>query len=229
MINKLARQRNDGKPLKIVGDPSILNHPNIPKPLHGVAPRAVHKVRGWWVNERRQALAAAGEYCAACGVHHSMLAYGKYKLEVHEQYHIDYQRGRTEYVGSVAICKACHTFIHCGRLYAMYMKGEITPAYFEKIMTSGLHTLKNAGLKPSWNQALIWMLYLGYSEITAYPKLKERGIEVPDSGRVMWDDWRMCVTDPATGEIHEYAPVMTEQQWLDRYGGGAERIHNTRG
>ena len=73
------------------------------------------------------------------------------------------------------------------------------------------------------------MLYLGYSEVTAYPKLKERGIEVPDSGRVMCDDWRMCVTDPATGEIHEYAPVMTEQQWLDKYGGGAERVHNTRG
>ena len=47
-------------------------------------------------------------------------------LEVHETYDIDFKAGVAVYSGAVALCHACHQFIHSGRLLAVLEKGEIS-------------------------------------------------------------------------------------------------------
>lgn len=189
---------------------SILTHENIPKPLHGTAPRVVKKSpRGWWLNEKRQVLARANEHCECCNVHQSQSRYRAGRLEVHEQYDIDHKRGRMTYAGSVALCHTCHAFIHSGRLYAMWSKQQIGNSYFETVMLHGFNLLREAGLKPAFTQAVAWLQYIGNKDIDRV--LQERGIVVP-SCTVAWDDWRLVVD----GE--EFCPVMTEKEWSEKYG-----------
>ncbi len=193
-------------------DASILCHPNIPKPLHGTAPRVVKKSpRAWWLNQKRGALAKADNHCMACGIHKDLVPYRPGVLEAHEQYSIDYSRGHMTYVGCVAICNACHIFIHSGRLTAMYQKNTVSRRYFRDIMTRGFDVLRKAGLQPSFSQATAWLAQLGYSPEHVHEELAKRGIVVPVD-LIRWDDWRLVVD----GEY--YKPVLSEQEWENKYG-----------
>lgn len=193
-------------------NPNILTHSNIPKPLHGTAPRVVKKSpRGWWTRERKQALSMANEHCQACGIHKSLAPYRPGTLETHETYSIDYSRGHMTYTGSVAICAACHIFIHSGRLTAMYQKGTVSWRYFRDIMTRGFDVLRRAGLKPSFSQATAWLSQIGYSPEHIHEELVKRGIQVPVDN-IKWADWRLIVD----GEY--YSPVLTEDEWEVKYG-----------
>lgn len=48
--------------------PWLLLHPNIPKPLHGLAPRVI-KGEKWFNQTKREAKAKLNQHCWACGVH----------------------------------------------------------------------------------------------------------------------------------------------------------------
>jgi len=82
-------------------DPSILLHPQIPKPLHLMAPR-VFLGNKWWDNVRRDAYWCHGYYCHACGVDGTGNK-SKIGLEAHEMYDIDYVTGRVEFLDAVSI------------------------------------------------------------------------------------------------------------------------------
>lgn len=125
--------------------PELLLMPNVPKPLHGVAPRVVLGAK-WWEKTRREAYASTGQRCAACGVPKRSALFHPW-LEAHEVYEIRYSTGRATYVETVPLCHACHNFIHDGRLWALMKKGEVTVEKFELVMEHGLRVLSAAGLK----------------------------------------------------------------------------------
>lgn len=129
--------------------PEILLCPNIPKPLHGLAPRIVLG-KEWWDNERREAYKKTNNYCAACEIHASDAKYYK-RLEAHESYNYDYKKGTLEYIESVALCHSCHNFIHSGRMRHMVNKGEISLDKELDILTHGERILnKNKLIKKEY-------------------------------------------------------------------------------
>ena len=90
--------------------PELLTHPNIPKPLHGITPRDILG-KAWWDQQRQIAYRERHYHCWACGVHKSQAAYYQW-LEGHESYDIDYVHGIVTLREIVALCHACHSFIH---------------------------------------------------------------------------------------------------------------------
>jgi hypothetical protein len=124
--------------------PSILLHPTIPLPLHGLNPRTM-KGKSWWDGVRQIAYATNDFRCWACNVHKSKAKYHRW-LEAHEAYKIDYLKGRMELDLIVALCHSCHNFIHKGRLSILQDSGKITEEKFLDIITHGVSVLEEAGL-----------------------------------------------------------------------------------
>ena len=124
--------------------PEVLLLPQIPKPMHGLAPRVVLGTK-WW-DETRQACYKSTDYhCVACGVHKTQ-ARGPKWLEAHERYRTDYKVCRLYYLEAVPLCHFCHNYIHQGRLQALLEKHQITQHKFVQIMQHGERVLVKAGL-----------------------------------------------------------------------------------
>ena len=124
--------------------PEVLMLPQIPKPMHGLAPRVIMGSK-WW-NETRQASYASTNYhCIACKVH-KLQARGPKWLEGHEVYETYYIAGRMVYVETVPLCNFCHNYIHQGRLEALLDKGQITQARYATVIQHGERVLSMSGL-----------------------------------------------------------------------------------
>lgn len=87
--------------------PSLLGQANIPKPLHGINPRTIMGTAAW--AKHRQIIVQNNPYCAACGVENC-------RLDLHEDYEIDYSNCIMKIRSYVPLCKRCHSFIHSGLL-----------------------------------------------------------------------------------------------------------------
>lgn len=128
--------------------PEILTHPNIPKPLHGIAPRIV-KGKVWWDIERRKCYEKAGQMCECCGTPREH-AWPNRWLEAHETY--EYKYGIFTFVGVVCLCPACHKFIHSGLTQLLFERGELSLDTYERIRKHGHYILKQNGLTEKWKE-----------------------------------------------------------------------------
>jgi hypothetical protein len=122
-------------------DPTILLHPNIPKPLHGLNPRTIMGDKAWL--ELSSRVRGSTSCCMACGT--SKFTTGT--LDCHEEYEIDYAKGTSRLKRYVAICKSCHDFIHCGRMKNMMKTGQLSRSYYIKILLRGRAILKKHKLR----------------------------------------------------------------------------------
>lgn len=129
-------------------EPEILLHPNIPKPLHGIAPRVIAGKK-WWDEERERAYDTADFYCQACGVAKERAKYFKW-LEAHEMYLFDHVNGTLTYDRSVALCHSCHNFIHDGRMKMMVKGGTMDRDKMQEIREHGFKILEAHDLMPAW-------------------------------------------------------------------------------
>jgi hypothetical protein len=125
--------------------PQILCHPNIPKPLHGVAPRAIMGEE-WWDKTRKEVYKRYSFHCIACGVWKPDAKKHQW-LEAHEFYNINYSTGVVQIMSIEPLCHYCHNFIHSGRLESLIDKGEITPDEGKEILAHGFAILKKHKLK----------------------------------------------------------------------------------
>ena len=98
--------------------PWVLATPQIPKPMHTMAPRTVFG-QEWWDIERKKAYAKTNDCCIACGVHKTK-AKVKQWVEAHELYNFDYPKGKMIYLETVPLCHLCHNYIHFGRVTAVH-------------------------------------------------------------------------------------------------------------
>lgn len=126
-------------------NPSILLHPQIPKPMHGMAPRTVLG-QAWWNKEREAAYASTNYHCEACGVPKWEAKYHKW-LEAHEVYDINYLTGQMVYERSAPLCHFCHNYIHSGRLQWLFETQRINHQKYAAIIQHGDKVLANAKLK----------------------------------------------------------------------------------
>jgi len=166
-------------------DPSILCHPNIPKPLHGIAPRVIAG-DAWWDAQRKKAYEEAYFRCQACGTPKANVLGKKKWLEAHETYEYDYKNGRLTFKKLVALCPYCHSFIHSGRLNMLYESGQLSVEDYAAILLHGNKVLKNA-------------------------KLKNRHLARHDTPCwVRWKDWRMVFEGREYGPS-----TTCEDDWID--------------
>jgi hypothetical protein len=143
--------------------PELLLGGNIPRPMHGLNPRTI-KGQEWWDIQRQAAYERTNFHCLACGVHKSKAKYHQW-LEAHEDYLIDYQKGRMRLLSINALCHSCHMFIHDKFLEQQYLKGKITRNEYYDIINHGMAILKRHRLK-----------------FTRPPRSLTR-----------WEDWRMVI------------------------------------
>lgn len=155
-------------------EPEILLHPPIPLPMFGLAPRVVMDAQ-WWAKVKAEAYAQYNYTCAACGIPKETAPFRKW-LEAHECYTIDYQQGRMNYVKTVALCHACHNYIHRARLDAMCELGQISKEKRAAIIRRGDGVLERAGL----------LMEKMAAEITANSTCHQ-------IDAVPWGDWRLVV------------------------------------
>lgn len=112
---------------------SILSQPNIPKPLHGLSPRTILGQTKWDIL-RKSVYKKYNNRCACCG------ASGR--MEAHEVYDIDYEKGIATYKTIYALCHECHSFIHSGLLEKLYTDNTITREKYIHILRHGVKILK---------------------------------------------------------------------------------------
>lgn len=189
--------------------PELLTHPIIPRPLHGKNPRTVMGQK-WWDVQRRMAYAKNEGCCWACGVHQRKAAYTN-RLEAHESYHIDYTKKRVELKEIVALCHACHSFIHSERLWFLYQAGKITQAKVDDVLKHGMGVLTRKHLQPAYNTMKVVLQAGGFDETAIRNYLFANGYVSPDT-TTGWSDWRLVL------DGSQYAGKFAdEQEWAKHY------------
>lgn len=173
--------------------PELLTHPNIPKPLHGINPRTIMG-QSWWDKTRKEAYAKYNQHCWACGIHKSKAKYRRW-LEAHEGYNIDYKTGTVTINEIVALCNACHNFIHSGRLYALTEKGETPINKSLSILKRGLDILEPLLLKPFAGTIRAYGELKGFSDKAIIELADYYGVDMlnveDEFTHVAWKDWKL--------------------------------------
>jgi hypothetical protein len=186
--------------------PKILLHPNIPKPLHGIAPREIYG-RGWWDKQRQAAYKKNNYCCWACGIDKNNALYYQW-LEAHEIYDVDYSIGEAKFIGVSALCHVCHNFIHSGRLVSLYRRQEVDLEKITTILRYGFGVLKDSKLKMN-PFALKVAKEVDESLFKEYFKygFHEYGVCL-----AKWDDWYMLID----GKKYK-GKFKSLQEWADYY------------
>jgi len=188
--------------MSFVTDPKILTHPNIPKPLHGLSPRAL-KGKAWWDRVRHAAYESTDYKCLACGIHKTE-AKGPKWLEAHEYWDIDYQKGICKVEKIIPLCHYCHNFIHSGRLY-MIVGIEKPKQECIEILEHGFKILKDNKLKCFYNT-------LEIAEILGANTFKVKAAKIKVNPEIKWGDWKLIL------EGQEYHSKFKDAlEWLKYY------------
>ena len=142
--------------------PELLLHPSIPLILLGVNPRTIGG-KEWWDLVRKEVYARNNHCCWACGVYQLDAVY-KQSLDAHETYSFSYEKFEAHPSEVVALCRACHQFIHWRRVRLHRIRKEV--------VIRGLRFLADAGLPvPYWQHRLARLYHWNWGE-ERYPNLE---------------------------------------------------------
>ena len=182
--------------------PEILTQPNIPKPLHGIAPRTILG-QEWWNIERQKVYASTDYHCVTCGV-------SKYEakkhlwLEAHEYWDFDYQKGICKIISIEPLCHYCHNFIHSGRL-KMIMGNEKTQDEVVDILEHGLKILSDNKLK-------CFPFTLKFAKSLKANTFGVKTYKLKMNPRIKWNDWKLVF------QGKEYrSKFKSQSEWINFY------------
>ena len=220
------------------GGAPILSMPNVPHPLHSLAPRTILGTTTW-NHMRNRCYFEANYTCEACGakvkteyydngaVHHQYHDDGtiaKRNLHAHELYSYDYNKGVARFERCVALCECCHVrFIHSGRMLTMYKQGDpLTTA--DRVLEGlehGFEQIKKYNNEHKGGEKL--RVYYAVIDYVDDPVIGEKvwdlidkyNIEfyMPDGemyprGVSVWDGWKLVI-----GNKEYDSPFHSQKEW----------------
>lgn len=176
--------------------PILLTKPNIPKPLHGINPRTIMGKRAWELY-KTNAKIKTNFSCACCGTVTS-------KLELHENYDIDYEKGVMNVNSMEPLCNYCHMFIHSGLLLVFLNNGTFSKQKVVNILEHGITILSKNNLD----------IFIGTFNLAKKLKIdtKELKVYTPPKSTISWSSW--CLI----WEGKKYYGL-TKKQWNNKYNG----------
>lgn len=220
------------------GGAPILSMPNVPHPLHTLAPRTIFGATTW-NHMRNRCYYEANYTCEACGAkvkteyyedgsikhqYHKDGTIAKRNLHAHELYTYDYEKGTAKFERCVALCECCHVrFIHSGRMLTMYKKGD--PLTTEERVLEGLEhgfeQIKKYNDEHKGGEKL--RVYYAVIEYTEEPTIGDKVKELIDKyniefympdgemypkGTPVWGHWKLVIGDK------EYkSPFNSQKDW----------------
>lgn len=182
-------------------NPSILTHPNIPKPLHGFNPRTILG-KEWWDIARKK---NDNGFCNACGI--AKKDTPEKWLEGHEFYKINYFNGEVRFDHVVNICHKCHNFIHSGRLYMLHNEGKIPLSKVLNILNHGFKILEANKLQ----------CFSGTYEVARYYNVNTLNVKpykTYGNPNLKWNDWHLLLF----GKKY-YSKFKSYEEWEKFYQG----------
>ena len=182
--------------------PDILYHPNIPKPLHGLSPRAVLG-QEWWDIQRRKAYEKNNFCCWACGIHKTEANYYHW-LEAHECYKIDYHKGVMEMKLITALCHTCHNYIHNGRLMMQVNKGEASQNFYNDVLEYG-NSILSRRIDKTLPYELIFLTFT-LESLGSVTSKKQTSAK--------WENWRLIIGKKEFKPLHK-----SFEEWKEFYSG----------
>ena len=191
----------------------ILEMPNIPAPLHQLAPRTVMG-KGLWDRARKRCYFEAGYKCQACGKE-----LGRGECDAHELYDINYITGESKLSRLVCLCHPCHRQgIHSGRALTMFKKGN--PLMSKKMVLEGAENLfrlmHEYNLKHKKNPLRAYYTFIDYAK---WPPIQDEMIALikkydikfyrEDTRRMAeWCKWSLLF-----GGKRYMTPYASKQEW----------------
>lgn len=179
----------------------ILTMPNVPHPLHGLAPRTIMG-KSTWDHVRKKCYFDANYKCEACG---KELQNGE--CQAHELYTYDYLHGTAKFERCVCLCKTCHVRgIHSGRALTLFRKGS--PIMPKSLLLEGaenlFRVLHEYNIKHPKEQPL--RAYATFLDYMKYPELNYEMRQLIDRYDVKfyqenptfmakWSDWKLIIGD----------------------------------
>jgi len=192
----------------------ILTMPNIPAPLHQLAPRTVMGATAW-NHMRKKCYFDAGYKCQACGKE-----LGRGECDAHELYTINYITGESRFERCVCLCHTCHRLgIHSGRALTMFKKGN--PLMTKRMILEGAENLFK--LLHEWNKAhpnsiplRAYGTFVDYAkwppienEMKALIKKYDVKFYEEDKSRVAeWSKWSLLY-----GKTRYRTPYKNQEEW----------------
>lgn len=192
----------------------LIAMPNIPKPLHGVAPRTLLGATAWNYM-RRKCYENANDTCEICGDKPELLR----RRHGHEVYKIDYEKGTAEFVRVFCICSLDHlACIHTGRAITLFKHGN--PLYPKEFLLEGAEkafkTISEYNKDHPDADLRAYATFLEYLKCDDLKEPMEELIEkydikfyMEDTKRMAdWGDWKLII-----GEQEHLTPYKDEKEW----------------
>lgn len=210
----------------------LIAMPNIPRPLHTVAPRTVLGATTW-NKMRKECYERANDTCEICGE----CPEDKRKRHAHEAYIIDYEKGTCTFVGVFCLCALDHLgAIHTGRAITLYSKNS--PLITKEFLLEGAEKAFN--IISSYNRdhpETDLRAYCTYLQYLKFDELREPMLELikkydisfyseDPKKMAKWSDWKLILDGkeyptPYKNE-KEWEKAMEKKTYNDKFGKGVE-------
>lgn len=193
----------------------LITMPNVPRPLHGLAPRTIMGV-STWNHVRKRCYYDAGYKCEICGVDFAEI---RPRYAAHELYSYDWIAGTGKFERCIAICQVCHNAIHSGRLITMYKnQNPLYPKeYVLKVVEHCFKLVNNYNAEHRNKKPLrVYSTFLEYLKLDSLTKEMEKLINQYDikfyqepKRIAKWEDWRLII-----GNKEHNTPYKNEGEWV---------------